>query len=85
MPEMPDSTVHWLLGCLAVTVPGLFLFLLKRFFNDFEGKLAGLFKTMEATLEKQQVHDTRIQLLDQRLDVLGRALEEHKTRCHRKR
>jgi len=64
---IPEVLEHW------IPVPLLalgFWWLLKRSFNDFEGKLASLFKTMENTLKEQQSHDTRLQLITQRVENL---------------
>jgi len=64
---MPEVLEHW------IPVPLLalgFWWLLKRTFNDFEHKLASLFKTMEDSLKEQQNHNTSIQLLEQRVSQL---------------
>lgn len=64
----------------AVLVPaggGLFIFLLKRTFSDFENKIAKLFAHMEGVLVAQQDQDTRIQLLGQRMAFI----ERHCERC----
>ena len=76
-----DEIVHWVAG---VTVPGgagLFIFLLKRAFNDFEGKIAKLFGQMEKSLEAQQAHSTQIQLIAQRLTTMERLSYDVSKRC----
>lgn len=81
MNDIPDSVVHWLLGATVPAGGGLFLWLLKRTFNDFEVKIAKLFAHMEKSLTAQQDHDTRIQLMDQRLTFIERYNERVSERC----
>jgi hypothetical protein len=69
-PEVPDSVIHWALGFMVPVGGAFFLFLLKRTFADFEGKISDLFGQMKDSLKAQQDHDTRIQLLDLRVKVL---------------
>lgn len=72
MPDVPENVVHWLLGLLVLGAWGLFLFLLKRTFNEFEGKLKKLFEQMEVSMLKSQSHETRLALIEQRLDTKKR-------------
>jgi hypothetical protein len=69
-PEVPDSVIHWALGFMLPAGGAFFLFLLKRTFSDFEGRISDLFGQMKDSLKAQQDHDTRIQLLDLRVKVL---------------
>lgn len=65
--NLPTELMHW------IPTPILalgFWWLLKRTFNDFEHKLAGLFKSMENTLSQQQAHDKTLALLEQRVEAL---------------
>lgn len=67
--EVPEMLQHW------VPVPLLaagFWWLLKRTFSDFEGKLGAIFGKLEKQLADTQEHDTKLQLLEQRVDVLER-------------
>ena len=71
--EVPDSVIHWLLGALVPMGGVFFLFLLKRTFHDFEMKIADLFGQMKESLKDIQRHDTKLQLLDQRVKSLERS------------
>lgn len=72
MTEIPDSAIHWMLGALVPAGGGLFIFLLKRTFHEFEVKLASLFDKLEKSLESLQDHDKRIDLLALRVKTLER-------------
>lgn len=67
MSELPDSVIHWILGAMVPAGGGLFLWMLKRTFSDFESKISELFSGLKDSFKAQQDHDTRIQLLEQRL------------------
>ena len=65
--EIPEALQHW------VPVPLLatgFWWLLKRTFADFERKLSTIFDKLEDRLTQAQEHDTKLQLLEQRVNVL---------------
>lgn len=65
--EVPEALTHW------VPVPLLamgFWFLLKRTFKDFESKLSTIFGKLEKQLEQAREHDTKLQLLEQRISTL---------------
>ena len=67
---MSEELLHWVAG-IAVPAGGmLFLFLLKRTFNDFELKIAKLFSHMEKSLSAQHEHEISIRLFDQRLNQI---------------
>ncbi len=70
MSEIPDSLVHWMLGGLVPLGGGLFIFLLKRTFKEFEDKLASLFGQLEGAIRQTQAHDTKIQLIEHRLTAI---------------
>lgn len=81
--DIPEGVIHFLLAVAIPSVGTLFLFLLKRTFKDFETKLADLFTSMRDTLKQQQDHDTRIKLLDQRMEQLEDQLNGRKRRSRR--
>lgn len=76
----PAEVIQWVLSALIPAGGVLFLFLLKRAFSDFEGKISQLFSKMEASLVAQQEHDTRIRLLDLRLENIERLVERLDTK-----
>ncbi len=67
---IPDNVIHWLLAASVPSIGGLFIFLLKRTFKDFEDKVGSLFNKLENSMKEQQAHDTRIQLLEHRVEQL---------------
>lgn len=71
----PTEVIQWVLSAIIPAGGVLFLFLLKRAFSDFETKISQLFAKMEASLIAQQEHDTRIRLLDLRLENIERLVE----------
>ena len=66
MPDVTDSQIHWALASIIPLGGGLFLFLLKRTFHEFELKIATLFEDLKASLVQIQDHETRISVLEDR-------------------
>lgn len=66
MPDLSDAQVHWALASVIPAGGGLFMFLLKRTFADFEGKVGVLFKQLEDAIAKGHDHEARIKVLEDR-------------------
>jgi hypothetical protein len=70
MESVPDSVVHYIMGLLVLGMAGLFIFLLKRTFKDFEEKVGTLFGKLENTIKDQNEHKSDLRLLEQRVSQL---------------
>lgn len=76
MDQLDNNTVHALLAALIPAIGGVFIFLLKRTFSDFETKLATLFSDLKATLDAQNKHETRLQLLEHKVAEIKEELDK---------
>lgn len=72
MGDIPDSVIHWLLASSVPVVGGLFVYLIKRTFHEFETKIATVFAKLEDAINKANNQHTEIELVKQRLDTLER-------------
>lgn len=70
MPDISDAQVHWILGGGIAAGMSMFMFLLKRTFADFEDKIGQLFRKLEKSLDQAQSHDTKIAVIEIRLNNL---------------
>lgn len=80
MSDIPDNVIHWLLAASVPTIGGLFVYLIKRTFLDFEKKIETVFGKLESTIKDANDQKLELAVLKSKIETIENQLNGRKRR-----